>query len=162
MCPTSWNDGGRGGREHPIDKVNAPTLMMAMAMATAAAMAIATAMSIIMMTTTETTTVITIDSSPLLRRPWDKGDLSELAAMPADVHQFLQTVNYLFLRKPAGCLTTFFAAFALLLFGQQRTFFVGGSAKTLGGGKQGDDGDGIALLVAHGCMGAARHRMHHL
>ena len=108
-------------------------MAMIMAMATAAAMAIATAMSIIMMTTTETTTVITNDSLPLLRRLWDKGDLSELAAMPADVHQFLQTVNYLFLRKPAGCLTTFFTAYALVLPGQQRTFFVGGSAKTLGG-----------------------------
>ena len=90
-------------------------MIMTMAMATAAAMAIATAMSIIMMTTTETTTVITNDSLPLLRRLWDKGDLSELAAMPADVHQFVQTVNHLFLRNPAGCLTTGFTAYALVL-----------------------------------------------
>ena len=122
--------------------------MMAMivTMATAAAMAIATAMSIIMMTTTETTTVISNDSLPLLRRLWDQGDLSELAAMPADVHHFVQTVNHLLLRRPAGCLATGFTAYALVLLEQPRAFFVGGSAKTLGGANK------VTMVMLSRCL----------
>ncbi len=50
------------------------------------------------------------DESIQLTRLFDAGDSCQLASMPADLHNFVETVNYLFVGQPAGCLKSGYTA----------------------------------------------------
>jgi hypothetical protein len=67
------------------------------------------------------------------RRHFDSGDACPLASMPTDLHNFVETVNYLFVSRPSGCLKTGFTAFMLGLLQNQRLVFVGSRPKAIGG-----------------------------
>ena len=73
------------------------------------------------------------DEAIQLTRLFDAGDSCQLASMPADLHNFVETVNYLFVRQPAGCLKSGYTAYALELLQRPRVVFVGRGPKTIGG-----------------------------
>ena len=66
-------------------------------------------------------------------RHFDDGDVGELSSMPADLHAFVQAVEYLFIRRPAGCISTGFTAYIIRELQDPRLVFVNGRAKTIGG-----------------------------
>ena len=53
--------------------------------------------------------------------------------MPADLHNFVESINYLFVKSPAGCVGTGFTAFIIDLLQKPRLAWVGPHAKTIGG-----------------------------
>ena len=66
-------------------------------------------------------------------RHFDAGDLCQLATMPADLHNFVQTINCLFVQEPAGCMNTGFTAHMLESLRRPRAVLIAGRPKQLGG-----------------------------
>ena len=66
-------------------------------------------------------------------RHFDAGELSKLSSMPVDLHNFVQAVQFLFIRRPAGCISTGFTSYIIRELQTPRVVFVSGHAKTIGG-----------------------------
>ena len=66
-------------------------------------------------------------------RHFDAGDLSELSSMPVDLHNFVQSVQFLFIRRLAACISTGFTSYIIRELQTPRVVFVSGHAKTIGG-----------------------------
>ena len=64
---------------------------------------------------------------------FDAGDLSELSSMPVDLHTFVQAVKFLFIRRPAGFISTGFTSYIIRELQTPRVVFVNGHAKSIGG-----------------------------
>ena len=73
------------------------------------------------------------DEALQITRYFDAGDKFQLVGMASDLHAFVLALDYMFVKRPAGCLELGYTHFAVKNLGVARLFHVNGKAKTLGG-----------------------------